>query len=349
MIEVNGQYVTSDISDIITELKRQCELNGKHLFYKSTDTPNNYMICCPFHKNGQERKPSMGILKSDGTCHCFACGWVGSIQELVSNVFGYDDLGLYGSKWIIKNFLTLEVETRNDIDIDCNRNSIRSITSFNDRRNTVSGMEGLCGKGQFVTEEELYSYRWHHPYWSKRGITDENIIELFDLGYDKKTDCITFPVRDIHGNCLFIARRSVRTKYFNYPSGVEKPLYGIYELYKQQVECEEHRMPYNYFPFNNDIIVCESMIDALTCWQYGKYAVALNGLGNNLQFKQLRELPCRKLILATDNDEAGIKARQRISYNVNNKILTQYILPEGKKDINELEQNEFENLEEIFV
>lgn len=330
MIEVNGQYVTADISDIITELKRQCELNGKQLFYKSTDTPNNYMICCPFHKNGQERKPSMGILKSDGTCHCFACGWVGSIQELVSNVFGYDDLGLYGGKWLVKNFLTLQIEERKEIELDCSRSNISADNNKS-----------------FVTPEELDSYRWTHPYWAKRGITDENIIELFDLGYDKKTDCITFPIRDKDGNCLFVARRSVRTKYFNYPSGVEKPLYGLYELNMTQKECEEHRMPFNYFP--NEVIVCESMLDALTCWQYGKYAVALNGLGNSLQFKQLRELPCRKLILATDNDEAGMKARNRIANNVKNKILTQHILPKGKKDINELTKDEFENLEEIFV
>ena len=333
MIEVNGQYVTADISDIVTELKRQCELNGKQLFYKSTDTLNNYMICCPFHKNGQERKPSMGILKSDGTCHCFACGWVGSIQELVSNVFGYDDLGLYGSKWVVKNFLTLQVEQRSDIDLQLSR-----------KKSTVKTQK-------FVSEEELDSYRWYHTYWAKRGITDENIIELFDLGYDKKTDCITFPIRDKDGNCLFVARRSVRTKYFNYPSGVEKPLYGLYELHHALMSEANSMWALTQFKTGDaqEIIVCESMIDALTCWQYGKYAVALNGLGNDLQFKQLRELPCRKLILATDSDEAGMKARERISKNVKNKILTQYILPEGKKDINELTQNEFENLEEIFV
>jgi DNA primase len=90
------------------------------------------------------------------------------------------------------------------------------------------------------------------------------------------------------------------------------------------------------------------MLDALTAWVYGKYAVALNGLGNELQFKQLRELPCRKIILATDSDEAGMKARKRIRANVKNKIITEYILPRGKKDLNELSRKEFDNLEEVF-
>lgn len=325
MLEVNGSYITADIEDIIKELKTELAINGVQYFYKSLDTPHNYMVCCPFHKQGQERKPSMGILKSDGTCHCFACGWVGSLAEMISNCFGYDDFGSFGNRWLIKNFLTIKVEDREDIDLNLTRKTVsKQIT--------------------YVSEEELDSYRYFHPYMYKRRLTDE-IIELFDIGYDKNTDCITFPVRDISGNTLFIARRSVKTKYFNYPQGVDKPLYGLYE-YMEELKTADCESSFNDF---SEVIVCESMIDALTCWVYGKYAVALNGLGNELQFKQLRELPCRKLILATDNDKAGMSARVNIAKNVKNKILTQYIIPEGKKDINDLEESEFNSLKEIFV
>ena len=339
MIKVNSHYIVDEIPDIITELRRQLELNGVKRFYKITDTPNNTMVCCPFHKNGQEKKPSMGILKSDGTCHCFACDWVGSLSEMISGCFGYDDMGRYGDKWLVKNFLSAEIEERKDLDLDLTRNK-------KPKNNQT-----------YVSEEELDKYRWTHPYWKKRGITDEGIIELFDLGYDIAQKCITFPVRDIEGHCLFVAKRSVKTKFFHYPEGVEKPLYGLYEI--EQVT---KYIDYNIHMYEFDkqgqlpriskvkeVIVCESMIDALTCWQYGKYAVALNGLGNNLQFKQLRELPCRKLIIATDNDEAGMKARERIKKNVTNKILTQYMLPTGKKDINDLTLEEFLSLDENFL
>ena len=97
-----------------------------------------------------------------------------------------------------------------------------------------------------------------------------------------------------------------------------------------------------------EVIVCESMIDALTCWQYGKYAVALNGLGNDLQFKQLSDLPCRVLILATDNDEAGQRARERLRRNIKGKIIKELVLPDGKKDINELTKDEFLSCRLIF-
>lgn len=327
-----------ELVEIITTLKNQLELNGVKRFYKTIDTPDNLMICCPFHKDGQERKPSMGIHKSDGICHCFACDWTGSLQELVSNCFGKNDFGVFGRKWLSRNFLSISVEERNDIDLDFSRSHV---TNTND----------------YVSDEELDKYRWTHPYWAKRGITDERIIELFDLGFDKDTSCITMPVRDKDGNCLFVARRSVKTKFFNYPEGVEKPLYGIYELNKitaynnYNIHSDEFSNPGQLPKIAkiSEVIVCESIIDALTCWQYGKYAVAMNGLGTSSQFKQLQLLPCRKLIIATDNDEAGMRARERIKRNVTNKILTQYMLPKGKKDINELSEVEFLSLTEIFL
>ena len=339
MIQVNDAYITADISEIMQELKSQLQINGHQLFYKFTDTTDNYMVCCPIHKNGQEHKPSMGIHKKTGVCHCFACDWVGSLAELISLCFGYADFGAFGKKWLVKNFLTLEVENRKELEIDLNRKPVQKSINY-------------------VSEQELDSYRYYHPYMYERRLTNE-IIEKFDIGFDKKSDCITFPIRDISGGTIFVARRSVKSKFFNYPSGVEKPLYGLYELYKVSSDgianSSTHILGYPY-SFPKEVIICESMLDALTCWVYCKPAVALNGLGNELQFKQLRELPCRKLILATDNDERGMEARDRIQKNVPNKIITQYIIPQIKrpdgkvtKDINDLELDEFDNLKEIFI
>lgn len=316
-----------ELSDIINELQSQLHLNGIELLQKTIDTPDNIMVSCPYHKDGQERKPSAGFRKSDGTFHCFTCGEVHTLQEVISHCFGhYDDLvGSFGWKWLTKNFLMLEVENRAVIPLNLSRN----------KRNTKSNKITLPNEKN-VTQDELERFRYIHPYMYKRKLTD-GIIEKFDVGYDKETDSLTFPVRDINGDCLFIVRRSVKGKHFNIPKGVEKPLYGIYELY-QSTEIEKQ-----------DVIVCESIIDALTCWVYGKYALALNGLGTELQFEQLRKLPCRKLIIATDNDIAGFRAKERIKKTVNNKLLKQYVFPENRKDINELTKEEFENLQEIFL
>lgn len=324
---LNGIPFNCSTLDIVRELQSQLNLNGINLLSKIIDTPDNVMVSCPYHKDGQERKPSAGIRKSDGLFHCFTCGEIHDMQEVISYCFGhYDDLiGSFGWKWLTKNFLTLEVEERPLIPLNFSRN----------KRNKKNNKITLLNQKN-VTQGELEHFRYIHPYMYERKLTDE-IIEMFDVGYDKQTDSLTFPVRNIAGDCLFVVRRSVKGKHFNIPKGVEKPVYGIYELY-QSVEIEKY-----------DIIVCESIIDALTCWVYGSYAVALNGLGTELQFEQLRKLPCRKLIIATDNDTAGIRARERIKKNVKNKILTQYIFPENRKDVNELSKEEFRRLKEIFL
>ena len=322
-MEVNNHVILDDTQDILIELRKQLELNGVKRFAKFIDSGNNIQTNCPFHKEGQERKPSFGINKKTGECHCFGCGWSGTLSEMISNCFGKDDFGVYGNKWLIRNFLSVAVESRPDIDVDfCRRKKITSETK------------------KYISEQELDSYRYTHPYMYKRKLTDE-IIDLFDIGYDKSTECITFPNRDINGNCLFIARRSVKTKFFNYPQDVEKPVYGLYEcnICAKTIK--------NWFP--NEIIICESMIDALTCWVYGKYAVALNGTGNENQFKTLRNMPNRKFILATDMDEAGLKARERIKQSLGNKLVTEYVWDINvAKDINDMNKEYFDSLREVF-
>lgn len=320
-MEVNNHVILDDTQDILIELRKQLELNGVKRFAKFIDSGNNIQTNCPFHKEGQERKPSFGINKKTGECHCFGCGWSGTLSEMISNCFGKDDFGVYGDKWLIRNFVSVAVENRPEIDIDFGRR--KKITSDTKK---------------YISEQELDSYRYTHPYMYKRKLTDE-IIDLFDIGYDKNTECITFPNRDINGNTLFIARRSVKTKFFNYPQDVEKPVYGLYEI----------RYVLNSWDYPEEVIICESMLDALTCWVYGKYAVALNGTGNENQFKTLRNMPNRKFILATDMDEAGLNARERIKKSLGNKLVTEYVWDINvAKDINDMSKEYFESLKEIF-
>ena len=315
---INNTTFECDLSMIIDELRSQLNTNGIKLLGVVRDTPDNIMVSCPYHKGGQERRPSAGIKKSSGVFHCFACGETHSINEMISYCFGKTDdlVGAFGWNWLLKNFLIVSVEDRRDLNLDLTRNNNSNFPV------------------RFVTEEELDKYRVYHKYMWKRKMTPE-VVDIFDVGYDEDTKCITFPVRDIKGNCLFIARRSVNSKFFNYPAGVEKPVYGLYEL------SQLHEFP-------KEVIICESMIDCITAWVYGKYAVALNGLGNELQFRQLNNMPCRKFILATDNDNAGKSARLRLRKCLKGKIITEYILPNNRKDINDLSKEEFDNLIEVF-
>lgn len=329
---VNDIMINASCEDILDELQKQLILNQVPLLQKMKDSGDNIMVQCPYHGNGQERKPSAGIRKSDGVFHCFACGETHTLPEMISYCLGHteDILGKQGFKWIMKNFATVQVEDRKDVEIDMERN-------HSTHKNSVLG-NSSDNKLNRISEEELDSYRYYHQYWKKRGITDEDIIELFDLGYDVKTDCITFPVRDKDGNCLFVARRNVKTKYFNYPAGAEKPLYGLYELQQKSNR-----------NMSDELFITESMIDCILLWQAGYYAVALNGTGNDLQFNQLKHLYVRHMILATDNDKAGQDARQKIRERLPNKIITEIMFPTNRKDIGECTPEEIKNIKDWEV
>ena len=334
---INNVQFNSTLEEVFNELQKQLAINNIPYFQKEPrNSGNHIMVQCPYHGEGTERKPSAGIRKADGIFHCFACNEVHSLPEVVSWCFGYtnDVLGKEGWKWLLKNFATIQKEERKDVVLDFTRNTNSARTLGKHSASDISGEDA-----RYVSEEELDSYRYYHKYWETRGITDDYLIELFDLGYDYGTDCITFPVRDVNGNCLFVARRSVKTKWFNYPQGVEKPLYGLYEIYQDLRKYED---------FPKEIVITESMLDALSFWQVGRYAVALNGIGTETQFKQLRKLPCRKLILATDSDEAGQQARMNIRKHIKNKLITEVIFPKGKKDANECTKKQLQNLEEVF-
>lgn len=307
----------TDTFDIVLELQKQLSENHINLLQTVRDTPYNVMVSCPYHKGGQERKPSAGIKKSDGTFHCFACGEIHSLPEVISNCFGKNDFGAFGIAWLLKNFYSISVEDRKSISLDFSRD-----------KNTGE-------MKHYVSESELEKYRVYHEYMYKRKLTND-IIDLFDIGYDSETQCITFPIRDMTGNTLFIARRSVNTKYFNYPVKAEKPLYGLYELSLQTEKPSE-------------IIVCESMLDALVCWVWGKPALALNGLGSEQQIEDLKRLPYREIVLGLDNDTAGQSAEDRLTRLLkHDKIISRYILPQGKKDMNDLTEEEFLALDKVY-
>lgn len=223
-----------------------------------------------------------------------------SLEQLISRCFGVYDLGQYGLNWLKNNFLGDILEERS-INISFDR------TLFKTKN-----------ENRYIQEKELEQYRYYHPYMYQRKMTNE-FINLFDIGYDKKTNSLTFPVRNEMGNCLFVARRNVSYKQFSYPNNIEKPLYGLYEISLWTQKYDE-------------VYICESMINAITCWVYGKYGLALNGTGTKNQIEQLKKLPCRKIVLALDPDEAGKKGSEKIKNALKPyKLVTQLQIPERKR------------------
>lgn len=315
MIETNGLILQCEAIDIMNELKQQ--LNGKGIMLLKDIKPGNRNVqfTCTQHGGGMERKPSAGIstepvyrggkLIPAGTVHCFTCGYNAELPEFVSHCFGKQDGGIYGTSWLRRNFGSVEVTSRQMLDLHMSRN--RADTSA----------------PTYVTEAELDSYAYTHPYMYKRGLTDE-IIDLFDIGYDHSRKCITMPVRDLDGNVPFVQTRSVVGKFHHYEANVRKTdcVYGLYECLQ-------------YYPDAKDIKICESILNALSYWCVGIPAVALMGVGGGNQYKLLNEAPYRVYCACLDPDKAGYAATNRLIRNLKHKLVKICEYPDSR-DINDL-------------
>lgn len=363
MIKLNDTFIQADTQSILDVLKYDLAQHGLKRFHQFRKNGENIQTSCPFHKNGQERKPSFGVNGEIDKCHCFTCGWSGTIEEMISELYGYQDEGKFGKRWLVKRFNTVEIETRPNImeGFKNDNNTLYSGTS--DRTNRRSDrilcwktrkiMEGFNGtiikndilgggrssnrhdrisnnQDTFISDEELDKYRYIHPYMYERGLTDE-IIERFDIGYNDERDEITFPVRDIEGRCVFVAGRSVERKFFRLPQGLNKPVYQGYRFVDGS-----YKVAY----------ITESFLNCLTCWKYEKPAMAMIGTGNKKQYEILERLPVRSYVLAFDPDEAGRKAVERFRKNVKGKIIKELVYPDDR-DINDL-QEEFLKCKIIF-
>lgn len=319
MLKVSNNLISVSILDLLNALKVDLNSQGIQKLHTIKPLGDNIQVTCPNieHKGGNESKASCGILTIDkgkhltGTAHCFTCGYRLNFAEFVSMCFNINDGGQFGQSWLLSILRESGHYTR----------SIQQLQ----REFTNQSVN-------YVTEQELEVYRFTHPYMYERGLTDE-IIEKFDVGYDQQTNCLTFPVWDSVGRCIFVARRSVETKFFSYPSNVVKPLYG------------RHLLPKNLI----SVLVCESIIDALTCWVYGEPAIALLGLGTANQLVLLQNLNVRRIVLALDADNEGIKSSLRIKKSLkrSGKIVTELDIPIGK-DINNLSKCDFLKLQGLY-
>ena len=324
--------------DVIKILEKLEEL---HLIRLYRIIGDYYQIYCPIHNDGNEKRPSCGVLiheqvrngqvYPEGFCHCFACQLAVTLPELISQILQKRGLSNQsGLEWLKENIPGFEEP---EFDYLIPRDTVKKLNN-NWALNYVKSK--TTSDNSYVSESELASYRFTTQYMYDRKLTDE-VINKFDVGVDlnfvppgrvRKVPCITFPVKDESGNTLFIYRRAIEKKQFYMPMAEEKPIYGLYELPKDI----------------DHLIICESIFNCLTCYVYGHPAIALLGTGTTKQISRLKLLNVKEYILGLDPDDAGERGRRKLKKHLQSiAIVRSMHLPEGK-DINDLNQTEFEEI-----
>lgn len=308
---VKNKIIQGKLETILLRLKR--ESHKPNLFRDMSDSKTDIVTTCPYHKGGNERTPSCTFYRLHdnsniqfGHMHCFSCGKTASLPEVVAHCLGCEEEE--GKDWLYQRFGG--DSTFEDIDSPIQLQSTRSSDdSFQ------------------LDREVLRQFNYYHPYMEQRKLTRE-VIDRFQIGYDPVRDAITFPVYDSKDRLKFITARSVNTKKFWIPPGVDKPVYLLNFVLKENI---------------TQVYVAESQINTLTLWSWNKPAIGLFGTGSDLQYDILRHSGIRRYILALDPDAAGYHGTKKFIQKMSdNAIIDVVDLPPNGKDVNDYSLREFE-------
>lgn len=309
-IRIRNKVITESIVTILRQAQRELK-NGKLKDIDDT-RKSNIVITCPCHKDGKESRPSCRLLNDDvpdmelGFAHCFACGYSAPFVQVIADLFDTDPHS--AEDWLLEKWGDTYVEQEIVLPkIELTPQRVQK---------------------QYLDESVLLQYDFYHPYMWQRKLTKE-VVDQFRVGYDKIRGAITFPVYDEKHKLVMVTARSVTSKRFWIPEGVEKPVYLLYDLLERNQDAA---------------FVAESQINALTLRSYGLNGIALFGTGSYEQLKTLSRSGIRNYILLFDGDEAGRKGAQRFKRNMPKDVfITDVRMPAGK-DVNDLEYNELKTL-----
>ena len=168
---------TALIEDIRDYLKLK---TGKLYFKHIRAMPDNIQVTCPFHKDGQENKPSatIRVTPSDraapGLFSCFTCHEAMMIDEMVAKILG----SLYNED---------EVEAKLGL------KSIRVRSSFIKPKKEILFK---IPERKYISNSILRKYEGYHPYLKSRNISEE-VAKIYNIGFDKDNNQIIFPIYNI--------------------------------------------------------------------------------------------------------------------------------------------------------
>jgi DNA primase len=296
---------------------------------KVRKTKNGYLITCPFsykHSRG-DRVPSFSI-SYEGVYYCFGCGEKGNFITLCKE-FGFDDL--------LREFLGIKEKKRKHK--EAKNGNVGNVENeifvgnleWRDRHAIDCTRLNFEVKADFREVFEIYerSVGIYHQYLEKRGIDKDTAME-WELGYDSKTDRVTFPIRDYRGNLVGISGRSVsdeEPKYYHFGHFERnKVLYGEYKACKMR----------------GALIVVEGFFDVISLMMKGYRAVGTLGTPSDMQIEKIKMIADEQVIIWFDSDIAGVKSSWRLRNALGDSKIVRVVSSE--KDPDEYSKEEVRNI-----
>ena len=339
----------------IEDLKKRSKISD---FVLSTTTGKlrgtKGMALCPFHG---EKTASMSFTDVENLFHCFGCKMGGDIYKYVQEIYNLefqDAVELVAEKYGFKLTYT-ETNQTNDF------------KNFQQKINLIDEYfkEMMDSEKSKKAKEYLTSRKFNEQDLKRYGVSfidsnvedfqkfcDKNKISNYDLkklGFISSNDNflfrnrIMFPILNFRSETIAYGGRALEDfgpKYLNSSDSV---------LYKKNRNLYFTKEFISSVKKKGYAILVEGYFDVLSLNQLG-YSNSASPSGTALTIQQLEAISryTNKILLCFDNDEAGLKATERvleIKNQVSNQLEIHCLnLPEKYKDISEL----YEENEEIF-
>jgi hypothetical protein len=259
---------------------------------------------CPFHKGGNEEVPSFFFYvgptrgKSEtGDSFCFTCGRGWHLASLLRNLkVGYH---------------TIESLRKS---IESGENSRQKSKKLNVVDLSLPVLpEMILGAYDFV------------PLDMVRAGFDEDTLDQFEIGFDRKAQRVTFPIRDHRGALVGVSGRTVIDeipRYKIYKSEFSEIIRG-YSLDKTKVlwGLDKFYIEAQRVGLSGPVVVCEGFKAALKVVQSGyPYVVAMFGTYLSDEQKVLLGRVANEVVLFLDNNTAGIKASVKAYFRLRHSL-----------------------------
>lgn len=291
----------------------------------------NWIGFCPFHKD--TKTPNLIVTPSKGLFRCMAscCGRAGNAIQFVE---WHDGVSFRHAFELLSNGgsaafeastpakRTLKTKLKNPItNLEDEQQILQQVVNYYHSRFDKTCLSYLQGRG-IGSEKMLKTFKLGFSDRSLglriphgRTVEGESIRKKLvsigvyrDTGREHLNGCLTVPIKDLQGEITQIYGRRLDPKAKKHLRHLylAKPLAGIFN-------------PTSFANNNREIILTESILDALTFWHHGMENVTCTfGTENFTEelFTTLKDRKIESVRLAFDADEAGDKATTKISHKL---------------------------------
>ncbi|MGI5976270.1 MAG: DNA primase [Candidatus Limivicinus sp.] len=306
---INELTERNDIVDVVSDYVRLTKKSGSNLFG-----------LCPFHS---EKTPSFSVSRDKQIYHCFGCGKGGGVINFVMEI---ENLSFPEAVEFLAKRAGMQMP-EDEYDRESKKRSRMLALNRDAARFFYEQLKGPRGgiAREYIAERRIspamatnFGIGYAPDSWDSllRAMEDKGYrgYELLDAGlarkgrnggfYDTFRSRLMFPVIDVRGNVIGFSGRILgggEPKYMNSPETLvfnkSRNLFALNLAKKSK---------------SGYIILSEGNIDVVSLHQAG-FDSAVASLGTSLTPEQARIISryTNKVIIAYDNDTAGIKAAQR--------------------------------------